>query len=312
MTMRILLPAFLSLFAAGVASGQDEDRENGLESLSLKLETRAEKLLASQALHIVVRLSNDTRSDVWAWYPEPRILVAYEDGEFSEYRHPREFSRCVDPVRQTFAKGESEDEQIVVSDSEGTKGTGVFGKAGRYRIKATIAFRGKSLTSAELSVKVEEPSGTDALAVEFLRTKGLIGILGCDAHEFGSNKHIPLLQEFLGKHGETSYAPQVRVSLAIRLLKTLPDYWHMPAPPEVTNVLTQAWGALEPCLTSCPPELEPDMLRLAIRIKGFSGDSERADQLRAVFERKCSWHPLHAKMMRERRMRESGGEDDDK
>lgn len=289
------------LLPTGQSCACDQEGTGEFRALSLRLETPSNHLLVSGVLTMIVCVGNDSSSDVEAAVDissasrsSLRFYVTGPDRgkTFSRYEHIAATS-CGFARKHRFKPGERISSQIAISESQESGPEGVFGIAGSYRIKAELWYRGQRIESPEVAITVDEPTGKDLVAAQFLREKGLVKSLGVEAKTYGGKWAIAEMKEFLSKYGDTAYAWQVRLALATILRNGLPTSWQGDSP-EVKERLSEMWAALDGSFSRCPPEIFPEVLCLAIETKCFQRDRAGAMELLSLFQEKCSWHPRYA------------------
>jgi hypothetical protein len=265
--------------------------------LTLKLECRADSILSSQSLPILVHVVNEstkpieTRSDPSSWYPSGFEIYVSEDGkEFQKHVHVSE-AVCGPAVPKRILKPQEEHvRQVVLSQSKESGPRGVFARPGKYRLKGRLWENSAFIDSPEISITVEKPTGKDAEAAAYLAEKELVKLLGPLADWIAGAWAVPKLKEFLSKYGDTAYAHEARLALMISLAnsggKSEGKEEQRKREAEIRALIPQSWD-------DCPRHLMPDLVYWTMK---FAPDRKKLLEYAEILSEKCAWHPRYAEM----------------
>ncbi len=192
--------------------------------LEFTLEAKKAELLLGEPLEVLLRLTNTGQqgvtSDFGLAFLDGRVNVevAQEGEDFKPYISmalalSHDLLTGVTPV--TLKPGESLEATDFISYDKQTADL-AFTEAGSYQVRAALLydFGQEQLQSTPVTVSVKGPTNEDAQALEFIQQNSLKPFLTPEAVLFpNALEALPLLQQFLEKFPDSTYAPYVTQAL---------------------------------------------------------------------------------------------------
>ena len=213
LTLLIFLTAFQD-------SAQAQDSTD-FRAMLLCINSGTTRLIVDEPLSVFITVGNPTERALKASFflqasaASLRVLVSRENGKFEEFRH----WGC-DPALVVGAPVTLEPKKLLIERRVISQGEGcLFCKPGVYRVKAELQDSNKTvLTSNELEVRVEETPAAETAAWTFLKEKKLLGVLGADAADYGTDTHLDALRGFVEQYPKSRFAPSARLSVVLLTL----------------------------------------------------------------------------------------------